>query len=61
MDIQAVLEATFAVPSITPDWQAELLLRLGASETDEARWVWPSEPDTAHLLPGLFPRTAWSG
>ena len=30
MDMQSVLKATFPPPAIEPDWQSELLFRLGA-------------------------------
>ena len=35
MDMQSVLEASFSVPASTPDWQSELLLRLGADKPVE--------------------------
>lgn len=32
MDVQSVLEASFPTPVAVPDWQSDLLFRLGATD-----------------------------
>jgi hypothetical protein len=56
MSMQSVLEASFAVPTTAPDWQSELLLRLGAIEADMLMATGMDEQPVGFPIPGpAFP------
>jgi hypothetical protein len=55
MDIDLVLKTTFAVPTIAPDWEADLLRQLGASDTaGVARNSCEADFRSGLLLPSAF-------
>jgi len=54
MDMRSVLQAGFAVPTTAPEWQSELLLRLGGSEADQCADGWIDEPQPDHLQHSPF-------